>query len=92
MTVKRDLEIQRTLGHIGDLTDMMYFNFQDELDDNYGTDELEVCNLVQDSKVREYIEIMNTCTYSDDDGNKDEKRFYDTWDLLFDYIENKYCQ
>ena len=52
MTIKRDLEIQRTLGYIGDLTDMMYFDFQDELDDNYGTDELEVCNLVQDSKVR----------------------------------------
>tara|TARA_R110002020_G_scaffold461532_1_gene680478 strand:+ start:521 stop:796 length:276 start_codon:yes stop_codon:yes gene_type:complete len=91
MTIKRDLEIQRTLGYIGDLTDMMYFDFQDELDDNYGTDELEVCNLVQDSKVRQYIEIMYLCTGSDDDGNKDEKRFYNAWDLLFDHIDNKYC-
>ena len=33
---------------------------------------------------------MNTCTYSDDDGNKDEKKFYDTWTLLFEHIENKY--
>ena len=32
MTIKRDLEIQRTLGHIGDLTDRMFFDFQDELD------------------------------------------------------------
>ena len=91
MTIKRDLEIQRTLGYIGDLTDMMLFDFQDELDNEYGTDELEVCNLVQDSKVREYIEIMYLCTGSDDDGNKNEKGFYDTWNLLFEHIDNKYC-
>ena len=33
---------------------------------------------------------MYLCPGSDDDGNKNEKGFYDTWDLLFDYIENKY--